>query len=115
MTQEEEKLKNEQEEKEKQAAEAKRQADAAANNREGIQSQATTELDRADQIAERQARENTRREDILKREEALEARRRVGGLSEAGQAPQTPKDESPKEYRQRVEKEMAAGKTDFGN
>jgi len=53
----------------------------------GVQSETITELDRADQIAERQARENKRREDILDREEALAARKAVGGISEAGQQP----------------------------
>ena len=53
----------------------------------GVQSETITELDRADQIAERQARENERREKILDREEALAARKAVGGISEAGQQP----------------------------
>ena len=53
----------------------------------GVQSETITELDRADQIAERQARENERREKILDREEALAARKAVGGVSEAGQQP----------------------------
>ena len=54
---------------------------------EGVQSETVTELDRADQIAERQARENKKREEILDREEALEARKAVGGKAEAGQTP----------------------------
>ena len=53
----------------------------------GVQSETITELDRADQIAERQARENERREKILDREDALAARKAVGGVSEAGQQP----------------------------
>jgi len=57
------------------------------NNDDGIQQETTSELDRADQIAERQARENERREKILDREEALAARKAVGGVSEAGQQP----------------------------
>lgn len=55
----------------------------------GVQSETTSELDRADQIAERQKRENDRREQLLLREENLEARRRVGGVTEAGQQAQT--------------------------
>lgn len=47
----------------------------------------TSELDRADQIAERQARENDRREELLNREESLAARRAVGGETEAGSKP----------------------------
>lgn len=44
-----------------------------------------TDLDRADQIAERQKRENDRREELLKREENLAARKAIGGTAEAGQ------------------------------
>ena len=79
----------------------------------GVQSETTTELDRADQIAERLARENERREKLLDREEALAARKAVGGVTEAGQSQEKPKEETDKEYRARVEKEMAKGKTEF--
>ena len=44
----------------------------------------TSELDRADSIVERQKRENDRREEILKREESLAARRAIGGTTEGG-------------------------------
>ena len=82
---------------------------------EGVQSEAVSTLDRADQIAERQARENDRREKLLDREEALAARRAVGGTTEAGSVKEKPKEETPKEYRARVTKELAEGKTEFGN
>ena len=68
---------------------------------EGFQSETISELDRADQIAERQKRENDRREALLQREESLEARRKIGGVTEAGQT-QKPKEETPKEYTERV-------------
>jgi hypothetical protein len=61
----------------------------------------TTELDRADQIAERQKRENDRREALLTREEALEARKTVGGITEAGQAP-VKQEETPADYAKKV-------------
>lgn len=72
------------------------------NTGEGVQQKAITELDRADQIAERQKRENDRREDLLKREESLEASRRVGGRADAGQPPQDTKEETPQEYKDRI-------------
>ena len=72
------------------------------NSDEGVQSKTTTELDRADQIAERMARENRAREKILDREENLEARRKVGGMSEAGQSQEKPKEETAQEYKDRV-------------
>jgi len=83
-----------------------------ADTGEGVQPETVSELDRADQIAERLKRENDRKEELLTREENLEARRRVGGVAEAGQQSK-PKEETPKEYRARIEKEMREGKTDF--
>lgn len=70
---------------------AKKEEPASEDTGEGIQSETVSELDRADQIAERQKRENDRREKLLDREEKLEARRAVGGRAEAGQ---TPKEET---------------------
>ena len=68
---------------------------------EGVQSETVSTLDKADQIAERQARENDRREKILDREEALAARRAVGGTTEAGQ-PAEVKKETDQEYGERM-------------
>lgn len=81
----------------------------------GVQPETISELDRADQIAERQKRENDRREEILTREENLAARKAVGGVTEAGQSAPVKKEETDKEYRVRVEKELASGKTEFGD
>lgn len=85
------------------------------DNDKGVQSETISELDRADQIAERQKRENDRREELLTREENLVARKAVGGVTEAGQSSVVKKEETNKEYRMRVEKELAEGKTEFGN
>ncbi len=68
----------------------------------GVQPSATTELDRADQIAERLKRENDRKDELLTREEALAARRAVGGVTEAGQVQEKPKEETAKEYKDRA-------------
>ena len=84
------------------------------DSNERVQQKTISELDRADQIAERQKRENDRRSEILDREEALAARKAVGGIADAGQ-PAEKKEETPKEYRTRINKEMAEGKTEFGN
>ena len=73
------------------------------NKDDGIQSKTISELDRADQIAERQKRENDRREELLSREEALAARRAVGGTAEAGQEPVKPKEETDEEYTKRFQ------------
>ena len=73
-----------------------------------------SELDRADSIVERQKRENDRREELISRDEKLQARKMIGGSSEAGQ-PSEKKEETPHDYRMRVQKELAEGKTDFGD
>ena len=81
--------------------------DKPVDTGEGVQSETISELDRADQIAERQARENDRREKLLEREEALEARRAVGGTTEAGGVEEKPvktKEEAAKDY---IEKNFA--------
>ena len=61
-----------------------KEINATENPRDRIQSKTVETLDRADQIAERQKRENDRRQELLEREEALAARKAVGGETEAG-------------------------------
>lgn len=81
----------------------KKEEPASKDAGEGIQSETTSELDRADQIAERQKRENDRREKLLEREEALEARRAVGGRAEAGKETAKPEySEEEKASRARI-------------
>lgn len=63
-----------------------------------------SDLDRADQIVQMQKRENDRREELLKREENLQARKAVGGQTDAGIQPEKPKEETPKEYKDRIMK-----------
>jgi uncharacterized protein (DUF3084 family) len=74
---------------------------ASEGSGEGVQFETISELDRADQIAERQKRENDRREAILQREEALAARRAVGGVTD-GAAQEKPKELSPAEYARKA-------------
>jgi len=54
-------------------------------------------------IKERKALENARAETIL------------GGKADTGQAPEKKPEESDHDYRVRIEKEMAGGKTEFGD
>jgi len=75
----------------------------------GVQSETISELDRADQIAERQKRENDRREALLVREEALAARRVVGGQTDAGTQSEPPKEQTPQEYAS----DVIAGKVKY--
>lgn len=62
-----------------------------------------SELDRADSIAERQKRENDRREALLEREEKLEARRAIGGRTDAGVQQEKPKEIDDVEYAKRAQ------------
>ena len=86
---------------EKEEKTIKKEEPAIDSPGDGDKSETISELDRADQIAERQARENDRREAILKREENLAARKAIGGETEAGK-PEKKKEETPKEYKDRV-------------
>ncbi len=72
------------------------------NSKEGIQSKTMSDLDRADSIAERLKRENDRREEILTREETLEASRKVGGITDAGQPPVKEAEDSNEDYARKV-------------
>ena len=69
---------------------------------DGVKPETVSELDRADQIAERQKRENDRREALLVREENLEARKRVGGDTSAGQAVAKKKEDTDEEFEQKL-------------
>lgn len=72
-------------------------------------------IEQAEKLHQDIKAENDRREALIDRDEALQAKKMLGGRSDAGQATETKKEETPKEYRTRVEKEMAEGKTEFGN
>jgi len=64
------------------------------------QANTTDLIDKANEAAERLGRENDRREKLLVREEAMEARRTLGGKSDLQTVPA--KVETAKEYADRV-------------
>lgn len=82
--------------------ETKEEKPATDDNDEGIQQKTISELDRADQIVERQKRENDRREKILEREEALLARKAVGGDTGFIPPKEEKKEISNKEYAEKA-------------
>jgi hypothetical protein len=84
---------------------------SSADAGEGNQPKAATLVDEANAAAKRMEEANERKADLLRQEEELEAKRALGGGSEAGQAP-VKKEETPKEYRARIEKEIQEGKHD---
>ena len=68
-------------------------------------------VDEAKKVRDEIKSENDRREKILKEEQALKANDMLGGTS-GGRVEPVTKEETPKEYNERIEKEIAEGKHD---
>ena len=81
--------------------EEKEKSGTSENTGEGDKSQSTRLIDDTNLAAKRLEDANAERARLLQREEELEARRRLGGVSEAGQETK-PKEETPKEYADRI-------------
>lgn len=73
---------------------------------------AISPLDRAEAANKEKEKLLAREEKLMDRKEKILAEEKVGGRALAGKS-QTPKEESPKEYRERVEKEMREGKKEW--
>ncbi len=73
----------------------------AENTGEGDKPKTTTLVDEANSAAKRLEEANKRKAELLRQEEELEARRALGGRSEAG-GEATKKEETPKEYMNKV-------------
>ena len=74
-----------------------------------------TALEEAKEINERKAELLDREEALQKKKEDFAAEEMVGGRASAGGTAPEPEKETPHEYRIRIEKEMAEGKTEFGD
>ena len=72
-------------------------------------------LDRAEAANKEKSRLIDEEKKLMDRKEKLHAAQMVGGHTQAGQTQEQPKNETDKEYRQRVEKELKEGRTEFGN
>ena len=72
-----------------------------------------SELDKLKAINDELEKELVRGRELHAETQKLEAEKMLGGKSDAGQETVKPKDESNHDYRVRIEKEMAEGKTDF--
>ena len=72
--------------------------------------------DKTEAIVTRQEEANKKREELLEREEKLHANQRLAGTA-GGRVEPTPPPikETPHEYHERIKKEMAEGKTEFGD
>lgn len=111
MDEEEQKIKEEAE------AKAKAEADAIAAKEAGTAKEQEI-VKAANEVAEKQKEAETMKAANIQAEgkllERKEALAKLGGTSNAGQ-PTIKKEETPHEYRVRVEKELAGGKTEFGD
>ncbi len=67
-------------------------------------------IDRANAAAARQEKANEKHETLLIRQEKIAVQNALGGKSDAGQVPEKPKEETAKEYKDRV----MAGNLDEG-
>lgn len=97
-----------------QGTEASGAAAPADNQGAGDQPKTLDKVERAEQIVERLEAVEKRIDEKTAKLEDLEAKRILGGKSVGAQTP-VAKEETPHDYRMRIEKEMAAGKTEFGN
>ena len=70
--------------------------------------------EKTEAIVTRQEEANKKTEELLTRQETLHANQRLAGTA-GGHIESKPAELSDKDYRKRVEKEMAEGKTEFGN
>ena len=69
---------------------------------QGDKSNAELLIEKAQATAAVLKLENDRTEQLIKRQEEILVRQALGGKSEAGSAPVAPKEETPKEYKDRI-------------
>lgn len=100
-------------EKDTQETEETGKEETTSTKDDGVKYETTPVIERAREERQKLEAANTKREELLDREEAIMAKRELGGRAEAGSKTDENKEESPKEYRERVNKEMAAGKNEW--
>jgi len=86
---------------EKETTEEKKPETPTSDADEGSKPEAVTLVDQANSAAERLEEANKRKAELLRQEEELMAKKTLGGMSEAGQAP-VKKEETAKEYMNKV-------------
>lgn len=86
----------------------KKQEDANGNSGEGDKPKTVGLVEGANVAAERLETANKKQEELLDRQEELMAKQALGGRTEAGQQ-QEEKEETPKEYNNRIDKEISEG------
>lgn len=68
----------------------------------GSEPESTSDLDRADAIAERMEKANQEKKELITRDEALEVRKRLGGEADAGQPAKPQRTEAEQASRDKV-------------
>lgn len=91
---------------------SKEEVGKSKDSGEGDKSKTLNLYERTNEATERLEKANAKTEEILNRQEEIYQRQKLGGTTEAGQATEK-KEETPREYRARINKEMAAGKTEW--
>ncbi len=72
-----------------------------------------SDYDKALALVKRREEATKEENKVLERKEKLAANAMLGGTAGGHIEPKKLKEETPKEYRERIEKEMREGKTDF--
>ena len=93
---------NETQEKASEEAAKEGEVKTGTDTPKGDDTQTGSLIDRADASAKRLKAENDRKEELLKREEEIVARRRLGGETEGAPQEAVKKEETPAEYKDRV-------------
>ncbi len=79
--------------------------DSAGTKKDGAKYETTPIIERAREEREKLEAANTKREELLDREEVMMAKRELGGRAEAGQSSTEKKEETPKEKAKNYIKE----------
>ena len=93
-----------------QKAKEKEPEKPAGDTDEGNKPEIYKPIEDANLAAKRLEDANKERRELLDKEEELLAKRALGGRTEAGGQQSVKEEETPKEYRERIEKEISEGK-----
>ena len=103
------------EEENKQVSEEEKQKGTVNTEGAGDKPKEPESIVKANLAAKRLEEATAKHKEQLDRQEDMIARQILGGTTEGGKEPVKPKEETDKEYRTRIDKELAKGKTEFGN
>lgn len=82
--------------------EIKEEEQGAEDSGEGSEPKAATLYERTNEATERLEKANAKTEELLNRQEELYEKQKLGGRAEAGAEAEKPKEDTPKEYAEKV-------------